>query len=71
MNNTKKDMDDRDKGWKVVYKRRPYRKDFEYIGFNPKDGAIKIYWNGFDSKGNEKWFAEMKDGTIYPIRLLM
>jgi len=64
-------IEERDKGWKVVYKRRPYRKGFEYIGFAPKDGITKVYWNGFDIKGNERWFAEMKDGTIYPIRLVL
>lgn len=51
-------------GWtKVVYKKSRREKPNP-----PRDNksirAVKHYWNGFNEKGEERWYLELSNGTI-------
>jgi len=56
-----------EKDWQVVYNKRPRKKGFIMI---PQESS-KCFWNGFDEKGYEKWYVELKDGSWHPIKLTL
>lgn len=56
-----------EEGWtEVVSKKKRYRKFPPYRG--PKLRAVNHFWNGFDEKGNERWYIELSNGAILTSR---
>lgn len=50
-------------GWKVITEKRPRKRKYPV----PPDKIANIFWQGFDSFGNQIWYVETKDGAYIPI----
>lgn len=58
------DCSDEGSGWTKVMSRKSRREKNNPLKDTKSVRATKHYWNGFNERGEEKWYLELSNGTI-------